>query len=240
MGGAHSLLRESLYRDGFVAVDDALTEHHIAEVRNLLDPLFERDELNFIQLGSYGSDDVPELLATSRVEKRLTRVQALKPLTTIANEIFARTSMFAGDHAIYKRAYGCSETAWHQDQIYDRSWLRQPSITMWIPLQNVDDSNGCMRFVRGSHKDGLFPHSVRDGDTRNHAMQATGFDHSRISVCPLKLGGLTIHLPGTLHSTGANRGNTVRRAWIVTFVPKGGYHLRRVINFGVRKLAGLS
>ena len=32
------------------------------------------------------------------------------------------------------------------------------ALTFWIPMDVVDESNGCIRYVRGSHKRGMRPH----------------------------------------------------------------------------------
>ena len=45
----------------------------------------------------------------------------------------------------------------HQDSYY--FMLTPPqAITFWIPLEEVDRENGCLRYVRGSHRKGMRPH----------------------------------------------------------------------------------
>lgn len=50
-----------------------------------------------------------------------------------------------------------SVTPPHQDGFY---FLLEPNeaITLWLALDDVDEGNGCMRYVRGSNRDGMRPH----------------------------------------------------------------------------------
>ena len=45
----------------------------------------------------------------------------------------------------------------HQDGYY---FMLNPSVavTMWMPLEPVDDENGCVKYVKGSHLKGMRPH----------------------------------------------------------------------------------
>jgi len=45
----------------------------------------------------------------------------------------------------------------HQDNFYIN--LDPPPLTMWLALDPVDQENGCLRYCRGTHRDGLRPHS---------------------------------------------------------------------------------
>lgn len=46
----------------------------------------------------------------------------------------------------------------HQDGYY---FMLNPNeaITMWLGLDNVDDENGCVRYIKGSHLEGMRPHA---------------------------------------------------------------------------------
>lgn len=45
----------------------------------------------------------------------------------------------------------------HQDCYY---FIHNPpqALTFWIPLEDVDEENGCLRYIHGSHKKGMRPH----------------------------------------------------------------------------------
>ena len=60
----------------------------------------------------------------------------------------------------FNKAPGVSQpTPAHQDGFY---WMLEPceGVTMWLAMDNVDEENGCVRYVRGSHKMGMRAHGA--------------------------------------------------------------------------------
>ena len=49
-------------------------------------------------------------------------------------------------------------TYWHQDEGYWGRNLLDRGITCWMPLQDVDERNGCMHFIDQGHRDGVLVH----------------------------------------------------------------------------------
>src|SRR5215467_7886341 len=49
-------------------------------------------------------------------------------------------------------------TYWHQDEAYWGRNLEDRGITCWIPMHDVDESNGCMHFIDRGHRDGIITH----------------------------------------------------------------------------------
>ena len=52
-------------------------------------------------------------------------------------------------------SHGETEVPWHQDNSYwePRLWSQQ-IFTAWVPLVDATPANGCMEYVRGSHRSG--------------------------------------------------------------------------------------
>jgi ectoine hydroxylase-related dioxygenase (phytanoyl-CoA dioxygenase family) len=85
-------------------------------------------------------------------------------------------------------------------------------------LQAVDQSNGCMCFIPGSHRGAVLPHRSLNGDAQIHALECySGFDRGDAIYCPLPAGGCTIHTSRTLHASGPNRSNSPRFAYVLVF-----------------------
>jgi hypothetical protein len=57
------------------------------------------------------------------------------------------------DHLLFKMPGDSKATPWHQDLVY---WPMNESgaLSLWLPLDDVDENNGCMMFVPGSHRAG--------------------------------------------------------------------------------------
>ena len=228
-----SELQLQSFRDrGFLAIPDALPPSAIGEVRRLLDPLFERiDQLDpglvrDIADGHSGTPRMarsPEINRARRLEPRLARTEAFAVCKRLGAQLSPGPSWYSYDHAIYKQPFNNAETPWHQDQAYAGSRQSLNTFHFWIPLQDVDERNGCMSFVPGSHKEGFREHHRRNHDPRAHALETDQVDTSQAVACPLSAGGLTIHTPLTLHYTAPNDTAEVRRAWILHFGPYGQF-----------------
>ncbi|MCA9212709.1 MAG: phytanoyl-CoA dioxygenase family protein [Planctomycetales bacterium] len=101
----------------------------------------------------------------------------------------------------------------HQDGYY---FMLEPNeaITMWLALDDVDEENGCVRYIPGSHRNGL----------RNHARtQTLGFsqgivdysdqDAAQEIAIPAQPGDLLAHHALTIHrADGNSSSNRSRRA----------------------------
>jgi phytanoyl-CoA hydroxylase len=100
----------------------------------------------------------------------------------------------------------------HQDGYY---FMLEPNeaVTMWLALDPVDESNGCMRYLAGSHRRGLRPHT---------STQVVGFSQGivdygemdRQAEVPIHAepGDLLVHHALTIHRADDNRSDRHRRS----------------------------
>ena len=100
-------------------------------------------------------------------------------------------------------------TRWHQDEGYWGRNLDGKGITCWMPLHDVDASNGCMHFVDGGHRDGVLEHHNAE-DVQSDLLYCEP-DVARSVACPLPVGGVTFHHSKTPHMTPANVSGEWRR-----------------------------
>jgi len=223
--------------DGFAIIDNLGNPSDIARIQALIDPLFER----FDTLGDRAVDlagpsvsgvapKSPEINEAAMLEPRLRETHIYKTCRDIARWLLGVPVGYQFDHAIYKPPGNKTPTAWHQDEAYNAEAIPLHSIHFWIPLQEATLENGCMWFVPGSHRGPKLEHRVVGSRTVGGTLAARTVDDSTAVVCPLKVGGATIHHPLTLHYTGANESDSYRRAWILHFNAYGKF--RRLLHPG--------
>lgn len=100
----------------------------------------------------------------------------------------------------------------HQDGFY---FMLEPceALTMWLALEDVDEENGCLRYICGSHLDGLRPHSRTK--TLGFSQGLTDFpnesDLTNEIICPANAGDLFVHHALTVHRADANRSESRSR-----------------------------
>jgi len=117
-----------------------------------------------------------------------------------------------------KPAVDGAATPWHQDEAFKDPKYDYSEISFWMALQPVNEVNGCMEFIPGSHQVGVLPHRSPNDDPRIHAIECfEGFDHADAVACPLPAGGCTLHTGRTLHGAGPNRSNAPRYAYVLIF-----------------------
>jgi len=102
----------------------------------------------------------------------------------------------------------------HQDGFY---FMLEPcrALTMWMALDMVDEENGCVRYVRGSHTRGMRPHGRTEtlGFSQGITNFAQAADSKNEVACPAQPGDLLAHHALTIHRADANTSPTrTRRA----------------------------
>lgn len=99
----------------------------------------------------------------------------------------------------------------HQDNYYINA---EPAniLTIWVALDEVDEENGCLRFVPGSHTAGRREHSVTQVLGFSQGIQHYGpKEQSREVVVPLSPGDATVHHGWTIHRADPNMSATRQR-----------------------------
>ena len=129
-------------------------------------------------------------------------------------EIFGEEVFLFEDKLNYKPPFIGSHYPLHQDYAY---WQAHTDrlVTVTLLLDDATAENGCLRFVPGSHKQGLMP---RDNDHPRHIQEA--IDDPSISVdAPGLAGSLVIFSCYTAHHSFRTRTDTGRRAILYTYNP---------------------
>ncbi len=106
----------------------------------------------------------------------------------------------------------------HQDNHYFQ--LTPPQVlTMWLALDAIDEENGCLRYVKGSHRLGRRPHELTSvaGFSQQISDYGPGDSTSEHAV-HLEPGDLVVHHGETIHRADPNRStDRHRRAFAMVF-----------------------
>ena len=127
-----------------------------------------------------------------------------------ASALMGHPLEFWYDQFLGKPPTGSVPTYWHQDEGYWGRNLDDRGITCWMPLHDVDQSNGCMHFIDGGHLDGVLKHQQPDNIASD--LLYCEVDETRAIACPISFGSVTFHHSKTPHMTTANVSDHWRRA----------------------------
>ena len=126
------------------------------------------------------------------------------------------------DQALYKESGG-GTTPWHQDQYY---WPldTKNTITMWMPLIDLDASMGILTFAERSHKDGLVK-NIPISDESEHLLDAYVNEKGYNIFMPdsMKAGDATFHYGYTLHKAPSNFSDKMREVMTVIYYADGAF-----------------
>ncbi len=89
---------------------------------------------------------------------------------------------------------------WHQDSGYFGTVSETSLIpTAWIPLVPVDETNGCLQVVAGSHRLGVVNHHTEEREGKFLEVMDELIEDSRVVTCPMELGDALVFHNLTLH-----------------------------------------
>ncbi len=99
----------------------------------------------------------------------------------------------------------------HQDNYYFK--LEPPQVlTMWLALEPIDDENGCIRYLPGSHRKPIRPHALTEVVGFSQGITDWGpDDEAREVAMHLEPNDLIIHHGNTAHRADPNRSSTRHR-----------------------------
>jgi phytanoyl-CoA hydroxylase len=120
----------------------------------------------------------------------------------------------AGDRPL---AGDASVFHWHQDCGYQD--VQPTPMTIWVALDDVDEENGCIWVVPGSHRAGLLPHVKKPNSWHLEVPDA-----GQGLAVPLRAGEAVAFTGYTLHRSLANRTDQPRRAFFMEYTHAEAVH----------------
>ncbi len=216
--------------DGFLALPSITTPDEVAQLREIFDRLFAEGAgwAKGAQFDLAGTDDgrrpaLPQILNPAEFAPELLATEFRRNALAIARQLLGPEAEPWFEHAILKPPRYGAATPWHQDEAHrDDPGVAYEQLSVWMPLQEATEANGCMRFIARSHLGPVLPHRSPGDDPRVTALECTGdFAPANAIPCPLPPGGATIHHCRTLHAAGPNGSDLPRRAYILAFRSAG-------------------
>lgn len=104
-----------------------------------------------------------------------------------------------------KEPFSSATVGWHQDAYY---WPMAPNhaVTVWLAFDDVDEENGGMKVVPGSHLHGILQHrrSVETTSILTLELETGTFNESDAVQFKLKAGEVSLHDDRCVHSSPSN------------------------------------
>ena len=209
---------------GFFVLEDALHPGDVAALVGAIDPFEARQEqaLRAMEGGRFFIARADEITFTTHLVLRSALLRDFTASALFADlcaDLVGPDARLYWDQAVYKKPGTESPFPWHQDNGY--AFVEpQQYLTCWVALTDATEDNGCPWVVPGLHRLGTLAHEYSD----------IGFvclrEPAHAVAVPARAGSIVVFSSLTPHSTGPNRTDAVRKAYIVQFAPTGATVIR--------------
>ncbi|MCY4033726.1 MAG: phytanoyl-CoA dioxygenase family protein [Hyphomicrobiales bacterium] len=214
MSGTLDTLREDFLEQGFAFPVDILTPQEVEEYRSEMERLEAR--LGDMRIGYKEQLNYPHILF--RFANKLVRSEKL---LDAVGKILGGDIMVWSTTIFIKEPQTPSFVSWHQDLRYWGLSDAGGMLSAWLALSEVTIENGCMRFLPGSHKDGIFEHDDTHADnnalTRGQRARVDISEADTVPVC-LAPGQMSLHHGQLLHSSTPNNSDKRRIGFVTVYI----------------------
>ena len=214
---------EAFRRDGFVLLPGVCSWEEISPYRPVIQDVagrLNRETRRLEERDTYGQAflQTMQLRLHSRAVERFVLARRFGKIA--AELLGAEGVRIYHDQSLFKEPGG-GITPWHQDQYY---WPLEGDavVGMWMPLVEVDEAMGGMKFVAGSHRRGFMgQHEISDESQAIYERLIADEGHWVAEATPMRAGDATFHYGWTLHGAGPNHSDRMREAMIVAMFAEG-------------------
>jgi ectoine hydroxylase-related dioxygenase (phytanoyl-CoA dioxygenase family) len=205
---------------GFFVYCGAFTPAEIAAVTAAIDPLEKAtdDYVRDKKGGRHFLSTTGAITFTAHIVSKspaLTAFAAHPVIKDICHDLIGSDVRLYWDQSVYKKPEKPQEFPWHQDNGY--TFIEpQQYLTLWIPLVDVDEENGCPWIAPGVHKLGTLDHWLTEIGyvCLNEVPDAV--------PAPARAGDIVVFSSLAPHRTGPNlKADCVRKAYILQYAPDG-------------------
>lgn len=205
------ILRSKFEADGFVAIPGFIGPTQLAELNSNLER-FTREVVPALPADHVFYED-------KQRPESLKQLQLMQTYDRYFEDLFARADFvqlaetLLGDVVVgknlqyFNKPPGIAQpTPAHQDGYYFK--LEPPeAVTMWLALDVVNEENGCVRYICGSHRRGMRPHGRTGvlGFSQGISDFGKPEDLADEVAFPAQPGDLLVHHALTIHRADGNR-----------------------------------
>ncbi len=205
--------RDQFQRDGFIVLREFMTPAEIASLEagwlRFVRDIAPRIDRAHVMYEDYDDPDTLKQTDCLHLEPTLDAWRHHGKVRELAELLIGPVVPQHGEF-FDKPPRKSKETPAHQDGYY---FSLKPNLacTVWIPLDSVDEENGALTYVRGSHRKGVLDHGA--SSILGFSQGLTGElpkaeDHV---ICTAQPGDVLVHHSLTIHYAGANRSESRRR-----------------------------
>ena len=203
---------ENFERDGYIAIPELYDQEKIAEINENVDR-FIRDVVPIMPATRVYYEDKANMATLKQIQKMFefddyfSQLMNQGIIKSIAETLLQETVVPINMQFFNKPPASGGPTPPHQDGYY---FHLNPcrAVTGWLALEPVDEQNGCIHYVRGSHQSNSFrPHGKSNVLGFSQGITDFGSDADKQNSVgfPGPAGTFLMHHARTIHYADANQ-----------------------------------
>ena len=201
---------ENYKRDGFVVPNFIFPEKDLIEIEKLHSLLVKK----FPNFRNY----CPAVLL---YDERFLKYCFNNEILNIVEQLIGKNFALWNSSFFAKPSFNGQATPWHQDGQY---WPIRPLATcsVWLAIDNANHENGCLKFIKGSHKEKIVKkHKINKSKnlTLNQEILKSEYTKKNTVNLILKRGQISLHDVYMVHGSEENKSPNSRRAMTMRFMP---------------------
>jgi ectoine hydroxylase-related dioxygenase (phytanoyl-CoA dioxygenase family) len=222
---------QTFRENGHVLIPGILKEEEVVVYRQAIKDAagrFNTEKRKLEERDTYGKAFL-QIMNLWEVDEAVKKFTLARRFGKIAAELLGvKNVRIYHDQALFKEPGG-GPTPWHQDQYY---WPvdTNDTITMWMPLIDINEEMGMLTFASGSHVGGLAGNIAISDDSE--ALLDTYVKEKEFKIFRPKFmnaGDATWHRGWTLHKAPGNNSNVMREVMTIIYVAEGA-HVTMPVN----------
>ena len=196
--------------EGYLVPNFQMPEKDLLEIEELHDSLVKK----FPKFRNY----CPAILLH---DERFLKYCFNEKILNIIEQLIGKNFALWNSSFFAKPALNGYATPWHQDGQY---WPIRPLATcsVWLAIDDATSKNGCLKFIKGSHKDKkLKKHKINKSEklTLNQELLKSEYIEKNSVDLVLKRGQISLHDVYMVHGSEENKSPKSRRAMTMRFMP---------------------
>lgn len=214
--GLSAAQRERYERDGFLAVPDVFPATELQELDR------ELDRLIAIPGNEAGPNRAGWIYAVAgRSEHAARFAQDERLLALLADLVYPGIAIHSSK-LVTKLPHSEDVCHWHQDEAFytkpdDPESFAARRLSVWVPLQDTDEHNGCLWVVPGSHRWGMEDWTLQQTGTCQRRLNRLAYATEHAVPLPVQSGTVVLFSAWTWHHSKENQSDSIRRAFIVSY-----------------------
>lgn len=186
--------------------------------------IYTGEELERLQMGyaqivsTLQADETPsDIMGWHKTSRWLYDICAHPQILNYVEGVLGSNFYLSASEFITKSPQSDRTVPWHQDSYYWATDLNN-TVTVWLAMTDVDEGNGAMKVIPGTHKAGLIQHKIAGDDAilSFELDQGTFSEKDAVSMV-IPAGGISMHVDSLIHGSGPNPSDRWRVGFVIRY-----------------------